>query len=109
MPTDDAAFLARTYGSNTIILFNYYKEATQDKLLQARLQYSIEYEMTITLSDFYIRRTGNLYFNIAEVKKTLDTTANYMANLLNWSYEQKQLNVNELRDKIATIELINQI
>jgi len=109
LPIEDAAFLAKTYGSNTTILFNYYKEAPYDKLLQARLQYAIEHEMAATLSDYFIRRTGGLYFNIAEVKKTMENAANNMAKLLSWSDEQKQLNIKELEGKINAIELINKV
>ena len=106
---EDAALLARIYGSNVSILFKYYQQAAEEKLLLARLQYAIEQEQTVTLSDFFIRRTGNLYFNIAEVKIGLDKAAAFMAKALNWSDEQKMQNLNELQQKINILENLKQL
>ncbi len=106
---EDAALLAKIYGSNASILFKYYQQAAEDKLLLARLQYAIEQEQTVTLADFFIRRTGNLYFNIAEVKKWLDKAAAFMGKMLNWSDEQKMQNLNELQQKINILENLKQL
>ena len=106
---EDAALLARIYGSNVSILFKYYQQAAEEKLLLARLQYAIEQEQTVTLSDFFIRRTGNLYFKIAEVKIGLDKAAAFMAKALNWSDEQKMQNLNELQQKINILENLKQL
>lgn len=109
IPEADAAFLAATHGSNASVLFNFYKETSQNKLLEARLRYAVEHEMAVTLADYFIRRTGDLYFNIKKVKNELDTAASIMERILHWSPEQKQKNIQEVEDKIAKLENLGSI
>jgi glycerol-3-phosphate dehydrogenase len=54
-------------------------------LLKAELNYSIEHEMCMTPSDFFIRRTGMLYFNISEVRKYETAVIALMSNKLGWN------------------------
>jgi glycerol-3-phosphate dehydrogenase len=57
--------LVNKYGSNTekilISAINKFHH-TENSLLKAEVDYCINDEMTISLSDFFIRRTGRLYF-----------------------------------------------
>jgi len=41
--------------------------------------------MVITLSDFFVRRTGLIYFDIARVKGRLQAVAKRCEALLGWS------------------------
>lgn len=57
--------LYHRYGSNTIQILQLVDESESDfdlRLLKAELQYSVDHESVIELSDFLIRRTGRLYF-----------------------------------------------
>src|SRR5690606_3049913 len=58
-------------------------------LLLAQLKYGIRHEMICTISDFFVRRTGLLYFNIDEVTRWKDAIAEEMSSILNWSTERK--------------------
>jgi len=51
-------------------------------LLRAQLIYAIEHEMCITPSDFFIRRSGLLYFDIATVKRWKTSVISYMQGIL---------------------------
>jgi glycerol-3-phosphate dehydrogenase len=65
------------YGSNTekilISAINKFHQ-TENSLLKAEVDYCINDEMTLNLSDFFIRRTGRLYFerpNIESIRNEI--------------------------------------
>lgn len=68
----DAWYLVTTYGKQTdIILENYAALRNKDpyvKLIRAEAQFSIANEMAINPMDFFIRRTGRLYFDIESIR-----------------------------------------
>jgi len=72
----DAWFLVTNYGKQTDkILDNYTKIVEKDKyvrLAKAELAFCIDYEMVQTPMDFFIRRTGRLYFDIESVKTLME-------------------------------------
>jgi len=109
IPAKDGTLLASTYGSNVNLLFNYYLQAQENKLLQARIRYAIEHEMAASLADYFIRRTGMLYFNIKEVKNALEPAAEIMQGLLNWSSEKKQQQIKDMQERIAILENLSKV
>ncbi|MBX2943310.1 MAG: glycerol-3-phosphate dehydrogenase/oxidase [Cyclobacteriaceae bacterium] len=58
-------------------------------LLKAELRYCVEKEMTCSSLDFFIRRTGRLYFYFESVLKYKIPIIDELASLLNWSNEEK--------------------
>ncbi len=83
------------YGSNATLLFDIVKERGFEAedyhlplALYAKLVYSLENEMIATAIDFFYRRTGDLLFNISEVKKQKDSIIAYMAHRLKWTEEE---------------------
>jgi glycerol-3-phosphate dehydrogenase len=56
-------------------------------LLCAEILFSIENEWVKTYSDFWIRRTGNLYFRKTEVLDEFEKTKEWFATKLNWNKE----------------------
>ncbi|MEX0313206.1 MAG: glycerol-3-phosphate dehydrogenase/oxidase [Allomuricauda sp.] len=72
----DAWYLVTTYGKQTdVILENYnaLKHAQADvRLICAEVQFAISSEMVINPMDFFIRRTGRLYFDIYSVRNYMD-------------------------------------
>nr|WP_329958249.1 glycerol-3-phosphate dehydrogenase/oxidase [Paenibacillus allorhizosphaerae] len=91
---EQAAKLTQRYGSNIGLVYGRLsakQEAEQAGLPQdvfASLLYSIEEEMTATPADFFIRRTGAVYFDIAWAKQWKTQVINYMANRFGWSEEE---------------------
>ncbi|MBT8313999.1 MAG: glycerol-3-phosphate dehydrogenase/oxidase [Maribacter sp.] len=72
----NAWFLVTNYGIQTETILGYYsKKKIKDKEVRmalAELQFGIEYEMVQNPMDFFIRRTGRLYFDIDGVRKLMD-------------------------------------
>lgn len=87
---EEGRLLARYYGSNVTKLFRIaQKVSPQDKgeiplLLYIALRYGLEEEAVLTPTDFFVRRTGLLYFNIKEVVTHKAAVIKYMASYFNW-------------------------
>lgn len=68
----DAWFLVTNYGKQTGTILDYYSKIVErDKhvrLAKAELAFGIDFEMVQTPMDFFIRRTGRLYFDIDSVR-----------------------------------------
>ncbi|RST71292.1 glycerol-3-phosphate dehydrogenase/oxidase [Siminovitchia acidinfaciens] len=94
----EGRYLASKYGSNVGVLFNWSLDAepSADRLLFAELMYAMNDEMAVTPSDFFIRRTGDLYFNIQRVKRCMFEAINLMSETLSWSTEQQRTYEHEL-------------
>lgn len=94
LQADVAKRLASKYGSNVDKLFNI-AQIAQDKDLNLPLElyvelvYSVQNEMVFKPTDFLIRRTGKLYFNINEVKQYKDAVVEELAKLLNYTQSQQ--------------------
>ena len=82
----DAKYLAYNYGKQTdSILENYAKSSVVDpreKMILAELKYTTEFEMVLNPLDFFIRRTGRLYFDILSIEKHLEAVLLYFKNHL---------------------------
>lgn len=88
----DAQRLAERYGSNAERVFAMYEsrrgEAEASGLpaaVFAQLLYAMEEEMAVTPQDFFIRRTGALYFNRAWVERWKEPVAAFMAGCFGMS------------------------
>lgn len=101
-----ADLLVQKYGSNVDVLLSLYQnkqveasEAGIEPIVFAELLYSLEQELVYKPVDFFIRRTGALFFDINWVHDHKKAVIDYMAVTLKWSDEQKQNYVAEL-DKL---------
>lgn len=68
------------------------------KLIRSELRYCLENEMVFSIQDFYIRRTGRLYFDIHSIKPTLEVILKDFQNHFGWSAE-KVLSEKEAMEK----------
>ncbi|TFG72547.1 MAG: glycerol-3-phosphate dehydrogenase, partial [Flavobacteriales bacterium] len=72
----EAWFLVTNYGKQTeTILENYARLDDKDKsvrMAKAELQFGIDYEMVQNPMDFFIRRTGRLYFDIDGMRHLIE-------------------------------------
>lgn len=59
---DDVLDLVLKYGSNTRTILELAREQYGNNLLLAEAHYSLHHEMTYSVGDFIVRRTGRLYF-----------------------------------------------
>ncbi|WP_181347320.1 glycerol-3-phosphate dehydrogenase/oxidase [Thalassobacillus sp. CUG 92003] len=100
---DKARQLVEMYGSNVERVFEIFQkqadEAEQagiDPIVFAQLRYATEEEMITKPVDFFIRRTGALFFDIHWVHQHKANVVAYMAETLNWSDQQKRTYTREL-------------
>ncbi|UVI30009.1 glycerol-3-phosphate dehydrogenase/oxidase [Paenibacillus spongiae] len=96
LPRDAAERLTRRYGSNVDQVYSLLPAVAADAArynmpleVCASLRYSMDCEMTATPSDFFIRRTGALFFDIAWVKKWEDAVIQAMTDCLGYTQEQR--------------------
>lgn len=72
----DAWYLVTNYGKQTETIMEYYAQQKDDDhaigMAKAELRFTIDHEMVQTPMDFFIRRTGRLYFDIGSVKTLMD-------------------------------------
>lgn len=102
---ETALMLIKKYGANIDTIFELYqskqdeaKKEAIDPIVFAQLIYALEYELTYKPVDFFIRRTGGLFFDINWVRTHKDNVIAYMAKVLDWTDEQKKAYSNELDD-----------
>ncbi|MEN1967288.1 glycerol-3-phosphate dehydrogenase/oxidase [Lentibacillus sp. N15] len=103
MDEETALMLVKKYGANIDTIFEIYqakqaeaKEEAIDPIVFAQLIYALEYELTYKPVDFFIRRTGGLFFEINWVRTHKDKVISYMAKRLNWTKETEEAYRNEL-------------
>lgn len=94
LSTDVAHNLASKYGSNVDKLFAIAQLTNEKDLnmpleLYVQLVYSVQNEMVYKPTDFLIRRTGKLYFDINTVKQYKQAIIDELDKLLNYTVEQK--------------------
>jgi glycerol-3-phosphate dehydrogenase len=97
--------LVRLYGTNVDRVFEladqikdvaYEFQVPVDVL--AQLQYGLEEEMVVKPEDFFIRRTGALFFDIHSVHQWKEPVIQYMAKHFEWSEEEQ----NRYRKELET-------
>lgn len=102
---DEAQQLAAYYGTNVDQLFAYANILKENSYglplpLAAKLAYAIQFELTCTPADFFVRRTGDLYFNINEVHTYKDQVCQMMRAQLNYSDNQMDFYQFELDEQL---------
>ncbi|QOR68879.1 glycerol-3-phosphate dehydrogenase/oxidase [Cytobacillus suaedae] len=98
--------LAKQYGTNITKIFSILEEnKSKNKLhlpndLFGALIYGIEHEMVVKPSDFYIRRTGALYFDLSLVEQSKEKVLTFMSNYFRWSLKETEVHKLELEQQI---------
>lgn len=95
---DYAWYLCSNFGKQTDIILtkvNFFtNEDVNERLIRSELWYCIHYEMMNSLVDFFVRRTGRLYFNIQSVHTYKDIVLKDCIDYLDWDeqriYKEKE-------------------
>lgn len=74
---DEILELVFKYGSNTQYILAMAQTNFNNNLLFAEADYCIEHELTNSIADFIIRRTGRLYFERSEMNKQLPSLSSF--------------------------------
>lgn len=104
---EEGRMFAQFFGTNAGKIFELYEKRSANSkpdnlpaVLAAVVEYAVNEEMAQTPSDFFIRRTGDLYFHIADVLRFKDQVLDFMGELLGYSEKQKETYRRELLDEI---------
>ena len=91
LTAEESKYVARFYGTNVDQIFHYVSQATGSlpPILYAQLYYAMDEEAASTPLDFFVRRTGALYFKIDFVQQYKKLVIDEMEQYLNWTTEQK--------------------
>lgn len=96
--------LVTTYGMQTeqiLTLFESFSDADPTwRLLRAELHFGVAHEMVTSPADFFIRRTGRLYFDMATLQKYLRPAAETCAGLVGADTEKLEAWVREMEAEI---------
>lgn len=79
---DEVLALVEKYGSNTSTILEYAIQKFNHDLLLAETYYAIHHENTNSISDFFIRRTGRLYFERDTLKNIIDKVHEFITTEL---------------------------
>jgi glycerol-3-phosphate dehydrogenase len=85
----DVDYLVHNYGKQTDSILKKFEGLREVnpkiRLAKAELWFCLEYEMVQTPLDFFIRRTGRLYFDIESVKTLREPILSEFMNIFNWT------------------------
>ncbi|MCK0161364.1 glycerol-3-phosphate dehydrogenase/oxidase [Allomuricauda sp. F6463D] len=88
----DAWYLVTTYGKQTESILELYAniktEMPKEKMIRAEAQFTIAFEMALNPLDFFIRRTGRLYFDIESVRTFMKPVFEEFQEAYNYSEEE---------------------
>lgn len=97
-------YLVETYGKQTDIILKYFFSLNEDvaelALLKAEAWFTVHNEMVCSVEDFFVRRTGLIYFEIRKVNRFHSEIAHFMKSLLGWSYAQVELEIKKIQARI---------
>ncbi|MBW8198733.1 glycerol-3-phosphate dehydrogenase/oxidase [Flagellimonas abyssi] len=96
----DAWYLVTTYGKQTESILDLYANIKGDKpkerMIRAEVQFTIAHEMALNPLDFFIRRTGRLYFDIESVRKYKAAVFEEFQKAYNYSTQEMEVFSQEL-------------
>lgn len=100
----DASYLVHNYGRQTDIILDKFDEIEEEnieiRLLKSEIWFTIQHEMTCTPTDFFMRRTGRLFFDKPSVDSYKKEVLNEFVNYFKWSNTQIHEHQQELESKI---------
>lgn len=84
-------YLVMTYGSEASVIWKYFqtqKPLTEQGLVLAELWYVIHFEMAQTPADYFVRRGGRLYFDIASVLQWKSLVMDTFKSAFQWDEDR---------------------
>jgi glycerol-3-phosphate dehydrogenase len=100
----DVEILVHKFGKQTDLIIEKFHESKDDnykiRLAKAELWFCLHYEMTLTPLDFFIRRTGKLYFEIKSIEKLKTPILNEFSKYFVWSKKELDTYTKQLESTI---------
>jgi glycerol-3-phosphate dehydrogenase len=105
-----ARSLVERYGRQTddiLTLAEEIKDEPALALLRAELQFGVQHELVVSLADFFVRRTGMLYFDIPRLRQWKSAAAAIMQEMLDWDDDRKAAELKQLDDLVLMATTFN--
>ncbi|RAW01202.1 glycerol-3-phosphate dehydrogenase/oxidase [Pseudochryseolinea flava] len=104
--------LVETYGRQTDLILHEFKRLVASNtpalaLMKAELWFTSRYEMVCGLTDFFVRRTGLLYFDAPRMNAYKDDIALELQRYLNWDEARLQQEKQSLEHYFKTVTSFN--
>jgi len=100
----DAQYLVYNYGKQTDIILKKFDEFSnenqEEKMIKSEVWITINYEMTCTPTDFFMRRTGRLFFDKLSVELYKGFVCLLFKTEFNWDKKTTEKHRQELEEKI---------
>lgn len=111
LPLHTAGYLVHNYGAQCDDILHHFKSQEINNkmlaLLIAELTFCIQHEMVCSITDFMIRRTGRLYFDISSVIRYGGMVVDEMGRQLGWDLEHRQIELTKLEEAISKAREFN--
>lgn len=99
-----ASYLVGNYGKQTELILNDLQSGDADiELAKAEMRFTLHHEMAVTPLDFFIRRTGMLYFNKPRMQRVSDAVLLEFKKLLGWDQNQYELEKGKVDSSISSV------
>ena len=95
----DAWYLTTTYGRESEVILDKMKtfeDAPEIALARAEIWFGIYHEMVSSLEDFFVRRTGRLYFDIGSISVIREAVTKDVKNYLQWDDARLKMEVEKM-------------
>ncbi|MGL1884874.1 MAG: glycerol-3-phosphate dehydrogenase/oxidase [Reichenbachiella sp.] len=98
----EVSYLVDLYGNQTEEIIGLYENREDKSILLAELDFSVHQEDTLHLSDFFIHRTGRLFFDVDSVNENLELIASNMQQILGWSDDIKAKEIENMKQHVIS-------
>lgn len=109
---EDAAALVHLYGKQTETILQYMQQVhaatAEEALLLAEIVFVVNHEMAQRASDFFVRRTGMLYFNLPRLLRGMEPGIKKMGELLHWDEARQVEERNEMNELVEQVTACRQ-
>jgi glycerol-3-phosphate dehydrogenase len=104
-----ADYLVETYGKQTDDILKamhaFHDGDNIIRLSRSELKFTVEQEMVQTPLDFFIRRTGMLYFDMPRLQRVMNPVLNDFRNYFNWNEDHFRFEKHQLEQAISEANL----
>ena len=102
----DAEYLVHNYGKQTDIILQKFDDLMhdnmQEKMIIAEVWFTIHHEMACTPTDFFMRRTGRLFFDANSVNVYKKLVFSEFQKYFSWDDKTVEKHQKELEEKLKT-------
>ncbi|MBY0432498.1 MAG: glycerol-3-phosphate dehydrogenase/oxidase, partial [Cyclobacteriaceae bacterium] len=105
-----SGYLVHLFGKQTDAIIKYIRSRSESdpevSLALAELDFALQNEMVIKADDFFIRRTGMLYFDLPRMQKVIPALMTELKNRFQWDDQRLDSEMLTIKNRIADASLV---